>query len=295
MLSDELKIDPEVIVAAKRVSSFSLVDLPASLMDNRHFWMDIISRHPQFWLDIPARFQRDPSFVRNLVSFGHTSVVKGMLDQFPFLADEPRIWRNILRDHVALEILPALIRDYAPLHIRRDKNLMLLACWASYSVLQYLPASFQQDRQFLETIIESENGIHVFPKAAQRLYPDLVVKAIGNLPDRLYFGPSVVNAVAPELWTRLDVAEAWFKKARYRAFHSRFPPAVKDNREFGLVAAQHGTSQTFADSTSTALRSDKSFMKAAVGMRREHYLKTHGEALREDFDLAVLAFSGDRE
>ena len=126
------------------------------------------------------------------------------------------------------------------------------------------------------------------PANAQRLYPDLVAKAISHDRERMIECP---EKVAPELWSNLEVCKAWIEKAG--AIPPELPEAMSNNQEFGLIAAKvhnsHCDGDLFSYVTSVALRSNKSFMMKAVQINGSLVSFSQG-SLRRDFDLALTAF-----
>jgi hypothetical protein len=161
------------------------------------------------------------------------------------------------------ETLPDMIRDLAPEQTRLDRELMLRACQTIARDLERLAGQFQESREFVEaTGVSNGYALWWFPKAAQYLYPDLVVKAISNLADNDEDDVNQsVGDVAETLWANLDVAEAWFFAAG--DFHDHFPDAIQDNQEFGLLVAEYPWLD-FEHATSVALRSDKEFMLSFI-------------------------------
>ena len=123
------------------------------------------------------------------------------------------------------------------------------------------------------------------PANSQRLYPDLVVKAISETTEGEWLFP---GSVAPELWANLEICKAWF--AMKKNFHrAPVPETMKDNEEFGLFVAKHQNDvDSFSDVTSEALRSNRSFMMKALAIDASLFLAAVGD-LRHDFEFAVTA------
>jgi len=292
MLHSVLKQDREIVVAAHRAKCLEFSDLP-ELTRNRAFWMYVIEKDCSFWFGLPAQFEGDPRFVRAIECFdNNATLVRAIFRQLPFLAEERGVWSAIISCAMK-ESLVDLIREFAPAHIRGDKELMSI-CWCDDGLMTVLSPELQQDRDIVRKAIEaSPYAFRLISDSVQRMYPDLVANALHKLPDRI--GPgfhadeSVADMVAESLWTNLDVCKAWFVIGG--DFHSRFPEFMKDSVEFGLLVAEHcEDTDEFEDGTSENLRSDKTFMLKAVEYDGWHYLSSSG-ALRRDFDLAVAAFS----
>ena len=62
MLSDDLKLDREIIAAAQKCGSLSSSDLPPSLASDIVFWLDMIKENPTFWYGLPVSYADDPVF-----------------------------------------------------------------------------------------------------------------------------------------------------------------------------------------------------------------------------------------
>ena len=154
--------------------------------------------------------------------------------------------------------------------------------------MKALPTQFQEDREFVEAVVEKapySTLVDLIPYNIQRLFPDLVVKAITTM-DAL-FGRE--DQLAPELWSNLEVCKAWFS-CRFVDVPSRLPQSMKDNQELGLVIAKSDhENHVFRVATSDAIRSNKSFMTKAVQSNALRFNEAH-VSLRHDFELAVTAF-----
>jgi len=296
MLSPTLKIDRDVIVAARKSGNLSCADLPAELALNRGFWIDVIKRDSSFWSALPEHFEGDPVFARAVDSFCNDQLVADVFRRFPFLREERSIWSAVIASRPDLRLV---IERHAPEQIRTDKELMKLACKRDDAVIELLRDELQQDREIVEAAVECGGwALQSIPDTAQRLYPDLVAKALSNVEEA---GDEVQHMVATSLWTNMDVASAWFKVGGN--FHSQFPEAIKDKPEFGLVVAKHCRDMRdydddyeyrmrfFRQATSVALRSNKSFMMQAVELDCFLFLQANHN-LRRDVDLAMVACSG---
>ena len=297
MLSDDLKFDREIIAAAKKSGSLSLSDLPPSLAADRFFWIDMIAQDSTFWYGLPVFFMNEPVFVHAIEEFEMGTMVEAVFERFPFLSQDRNFWLKIIASDCQY-FLPDVIRKCAPQQIRHDRELMLYACKRNPTrVFELLPLLLQQDREVVEVVVErmEEAGSLLsfwdmeIPFDVQRLFPDLVAKAIalsaknGNdLHDN--------ERVAPELWSNLEVCKAWFS-CDESFVPSRLPESMKDNQELGLVIAKgfNDSNDVFRGATSDALRSNKSFMMKAVQSKSARFLAAHG-SLRHDFELAVTAF-----
>ena len=188
--------------------------------------------------------------------------------------------------------MAALIRKHAPGQIRHDKEIMVRACEANGQVLDLISADLQEDREIIEAAVDDPCALYHFPRNAQRLYPELVAKAILSAGEIRVVNETDATYVAEELWANLQVAEAWFEAGGH--VHEGFPESLKDNEQFGLLAATYQEptlGPSFIDATSTALRSNKAFMMQALEVNGMVYDGVEG-ALERDFDLAIVAFSG---
>jgi len=238
-----------------------------------------------FWYDLPTEFEDDLSFVLVMDFFVDQEMVQAVFERFPIISQDREIWLNMIIVESNYEnmydALPNWIRD-APRLIRRDRDLLLHACKYTHLVMHELDRIFQEDREFTEAIVEEFEhfALTSIPKAAQVLYPELVIKAISSydeIPEH--------DDIADGLWSNLDVVEAYFRKEGRYHFH--FPEALKNNKDFGRLVARFW-SDNFEEATTVALRSDKSFMMEAVAETSYLFFDAYGP-LRRDFDIAVAA------
>jgi len=311
MLAEDLKVDHEIIAAALKCECLSLPDLPHPLASDRAFWLAMIKRDSTFWYSLPTNFENDFDFVRAIGDelLKNLHMLEDVFDRFPLLADDRSIWVKIISPDFSassryVDWMHTVIRDSAPQTIKNDRELMFCACKLFPYILEILPREFQQDRGFVEAVVEIlPDEIRYGPPLAsipphvQLLYPDLVVKAIRKMARNGWLDAYGAEEVAPELWSNLEICKAWLNCEGYGSgpLPPQFPRPMKDNEEFGLLAAKHLgrfnlDSTEFSNATSEALRSNKSFMMKAVQANCCTFNACHGR-LRRDFDLAVTAFS----
>ena len=188
MLSQTLKADPDLVVAAHQSSCMSVDDLPRECEKDRKFWIELIKRDSFLWYRLPSDFQNDPEMAQSIKSFGSQSLVHDVIDRFSFLASNHDLWTavtdsNLYNDAEADEeygCLRNVIQNYAPELIRNDKHLMSRACKNDAAVLTCLPWRLQQDRDCVQAAVEGETYYELgwMPHQSQGLFPDLVAKAI---------------------------------------------------------------------------------------------------------------------
>ena len=268
-------------------------DLPAELAGDGEFWTYVIKQNSLFWKDLPTEFEGDSAFARVIDRFCDQKLVEDVFSRFPFLANERNMWFGVIASFQGECALQPLIRDHAPDHIRRDKELMVLACKNDCDVLRELPGTdLLRDRDILEAALEeSRTALWLIPESSQCLFPDLVVRAFSNYDGDDFNDCSEV--VAKPLWANMDVCRAWVESLG--DVHSLFPESMKSNAEFGLLVARHLDVEDIEDfevATSVALRSDKTFMLSAVGIDAKLFKYACG-GLNRDFDLTILAYGSD--
>ena len=307
MLSDNLKGDRELVVAAHRTGSFSISDMPPTLMRDREFWLDVIQRDSSLWLKLPDEYKTDSAFARIIRSFEDRVVVESVFTHLPILSGDRDIWKTIICDSNPATLdeddlfteasflwLCDVIEKHAPEHIKQDRELMLYACRQHPRVLTLLALQWQEDREFVEAVTECSEFLSdlILPsisETAQLLYPDLAVKAIRKIDfEELDDLDADDLGLAESLWGRIDIATAYFECGR--GFHDFFPAAMKKNREFGILVAKHDP-EHFRLATTRALRGEKAFMMQAVTENGKVLQFARG-GLRRDFDLAMVAFGG---
>lgn len=302
LLSPENQLDSDLILAAYRANSLQIGDLPGNLSTDRDFWTAIIRQEPLFWYKLPNAFARDPVFARTIVSFPNIKLVQDIFARFRLLTADKAIWKLIIAPFCTTST--DLIREHAPVQILRDEETMLLACRTNHRAFELVDTQLLQSENFVATVLEdcSIGNLHSFPKSAQSLHPELVVKMLRDMAnDGQDLDETDVVAMDAELWTNLDVVTAYFQAGGY--VHEGFPESVKANEEFGLIVAKYchedpdfddeGDEPTLLErATSLALRSSKAFMMQAVEARGLHLLSAATVALKRDFDLVVLALGG---
>jgi hypothetical protein len=294
MLTLSLKLDIDLVIAAYQSQSMVVADLPRALSDSPDFWKTVMSRDSSFWRELPDQFKGDPAYARAIQSFENVKLVLKVFRRFPFLSTDRGVWLAIIDSPYEIATLPFLLRHHAPEEIRLDKELMILACKKDDEVLECLNKLFQEDRDLVEAAVEgSGDGLLSISVTAQRLYPDLVAKAISHLSrngDENDINEYVDN-VAVDHWTNLDVAKAWFRAGGY--WHDDFPESTRNDKEFGLLIAEHCEQGDFERGVSAALRIDKEFMIQALEKNSMTFWLADG-GLQQDLDVATVAFGGSR-
>jgi Domain of unknown function (DUF4116) len=288
MLAPYLKHNSDIVVAAQASQSLVLSDAPHALTSDPAFWMDVIMRDSSLWFALPEGYKVDPSFALSIKTFASQELVSAVFDRFPCLRSDRDVWTTIIDSTKGDDFLPDLIGGHAPDQIRLDKVLMLCACKKNAAVLQLLSTPLQQDREIIEAVVKgSIEALVYIPFDSQRLYPDLIVKAISNMSTRGggdFDHTEYIDQIAVDLWTNVDVTRAWLKGFPLNL--DQFPQ-MRHSKEFGLLVAEHRP-QDF-DELSEALRSDKEFMMQAVEINCLTLLGAAG-GLDRDFDLAEAAF-----
>ena len=135
----------------------------------------------------------------------------------------------------------------------------------------------------------------------QRLYPDAVKKAFGQLGrrqqqvdrDAIFL---IARWIARDLWQKRDIVLQWFRSGLpFIANIQQWMGTLAGDREIFLLIAEHGQQEhrrrSFAYA-SPALRANKVFMMQAV--QHDAFLFGFASAaLQQDFDLALLAFAAE--
>jgi len=227
MLPATLKLDWDIVVAACKTGNLSQPDdLPAELAGDGEFWTHVIKQNSLFWRDLPTEFEGDPAFARIIDRFCDKELVENVFSRFLFLANERSMWFGVIASFQGESVLQPLIRDHAPDHIRRDKELMVLACKNDCQVLRELSGTdLLWDRDILEAALEEScTALWLIPASSQCLFPDLVVRAFSNFDGEHDFN-DFMEVVAKPLWANMDVCRAWLKSLG--DVHSHFPEVMK--------------------------------------------------------------------
>lgn len=188
---------------------------------------------------------------------------------------------------------------------------MLLACEKDSTVFNMLSEELQTDQAIVEAVVAGEgySSLRTLPHTTQCLYPNLVIRALGDCRDDydyedLYESDGTV--VVDALWSNIEVVRAWFKSRG--PVHSRFPVSMKNDVAFGLaVASAFAQDDDDADyewydmrisefqvNTSVELRKNKEFMMEAVALYGV-LLFAADDSLRRDEDLAIVAYSSKQD
>jgi len=305
-LSQRLKRDLDIIIAAKRAASLDVSDLISELYSSQNFWAEIIQRNSSFWYDLPESFRRDPLFARSIACFRKEKMVNDVFEEFPFLAQERNIWCSIIGsvkvakerivaedwgffedndpgdfgDGMAFEALPNLLRK-APTSILADRTLMLKACSTKCCVIEELGSELQIDREFVEAIVSdpSKDAVHYFPKSAQRLFPDLMIRCIQQYPYSVG-----ENSIVEDLWTNLDVMEAFVQHE----------PKAQILQPPDAIHVGHTCARRFGAAATADHRNNKVYMLRAVQIHCFLWVYL-SDNLRNDLDLACAAFGSEDE
>jgi hypothetical protein len=219
-------------------------------------------------------------------------------------------WTAVIKSKTVHGSLVDLIRDHAVAEIRQDRDLMLLACAQQSEVFGLIGPHFQQDEDFLRTMIEArERAGYTFTLIP---LPDLTVQAIDSeLVEDFSSWVYLERQIAPDLWTDPEVIKAYVDhnvcciQAESVERHAlsdgilQVPAETKDVEDFGLYAAEscrrYLSENWYWDSgldlfTSESLRENKSFMMKAVAIN-PRCRTAATRKLVEDFDLDVISFS----
>ena len=299
MLSENLKLDRDVMVAAIRCGSLSFSDISASFSNDSGFWLDMIRRHSFFWYGLPVTFEQDPAFAQAIEDYDSDFLVRHVFQRFPALSLDRNAWFKIIAselkggDDLLSSALRNVIQDHLPEQFRLDRELLLRACRRQGDVLLALDPTFGVDRDFVRAAIESDDGspLHSMCFNAQPLHPDLVIEAIAK--HELHEYSTGNHVVAPELWSNFNVWKAWADRGA--RFHSNYPDDWKSNPEFGLLVlkcASENIANDFMEATTETLRSNKSFMLKAVELNPEVLVCARG-GLQHDFDVVMAAFGSE--
>ena len=175
---------------------------------------------------------------------------------------------------------------FAPLSIRNDKELMLVAIQNDYYAFEHCSDELQRDKDIVMRAIPSML-YHVHDDFQQE-NPDVVIAAI-ELADKSDLW-SVYDDVHYELWENRDVAKAWLTKGG-DWLEDDFPESFCEDEELMLLVAKHNASEL--KNAHARLRADKDFMMKAVAEDGRLIKIVDDEELREDYELVLVAFAKD--
>jgi len=257
------------------------------------------------WQNFPTELKTDIEFARSIEQFPNIYHAHQIFDHFPPLREDRATWvKAVEAGESEWCQLCSVVHDFAPSEIRSDWELMEDACAKDEGVLSEIDASLGSNHTFLLAVAR-RNGrmVRFLSHEMQRRFLDVVDLALqqfnpGEDPDDAIRAVSaVVETLAPEFWDSRDFALRWFRLGL--PFLSQGPflrPEWRADREIFLLVAKHcrfPLLQASFAGASLVLRGDKKFMLQVLEIQPSLCRHVAPE-LRNDFDLCLLAFSGEQ-
>jgi Domain of unknown function (DUF4116) len=287
-LDPEIQRDREVALAALEGGSLLPEDaneLSDELKQDRDFWMALIQKNAKWWNVLPEDFAGDNEFVRSISTFQNLEQANTILDIFPEMRRDSSFWLTVVHSKLASV---DFLADMASPEILQDKYVMLAACKKDYKVYDVLCAPLNQDQELVQAALSNTPAaLYYIPAFVQRMYPELVAKAIQRSPQNADW----LEYVGDDLWSNSHVALAWaLIGGEY--LQEKFQSHFRDDKELFLLIAEHNWSEF--SHASERLRSNKEYMLRAVEKNGILLHDAVGD-LSRDFDLAITSFSNTHD
>lgn len=255
------------------------------------------------WRRLPTQLKTDIEFARSLDIIPSEYLAQAMFSDLPVLSANRTVWEAILRGTAAQRgwgDLAAIIRAFAPHVIRADREIMLQACGFDGKIVQLVDASLSINHDFLVAAVDRNYHILAYlTHETQRRFPDIVDIALGRLREgyRSWQEFHVLGqSLAPDFWDDWDFVLRWFEHGcPFMGILAVQRPGWREDQEIFMRLAKYCIDECVDLSfwqASTSLRSDKKFMLQVVGLRPSLFKTAFGR-LRNDFDLALIFFSGE--
>lgn len=312
-LSNVWKRDRELAAAALCSKSVRPTELPTELTNDVEFWMSLVRRSSRFWEDLPENLGKDLDFAWKAPfrpencdwydDLHPPQIGKLVFERIPSLRDDREMWTKIIdassKEHSAMHasdghLLHELIREIAPIEIKHDRDLMLLACKRNGAIISLLKRPLRLDRDIVEAALTS--GVQVRHET-QRMHIDLVCKYLKRYMSRYAtsdYGYIRKGTLAKDLWEDRRVVKAYFLAGGSLNESPIDIEKYKEDREIFLAIAWHGATATFQNHAPAALKGDKEFMSQVVE-RRGTFLRYALPSLQHDRDLLLLAVADSQE
>jgi len=247
------------------------------------------------WSRLPTTFRTDLDFARSFEVLPRLDVASQLLQQFPALRGERSFWQRAVNSRKLKGGISDLVRKFAPVETRSDRELMLEACAGDSATLRLVDQSLASDRDFLFKCVD-RNGHCLFkiPQDVQLRFPDVVDQALLRYAPE-YSGSShrylvsVANHISQKFWDDRAFVLRWFKLGLPFVRRSdKFQEAWKSDEEMFLTIAKK-CPRSFKRA-SMVLRNNKGFMLSILEIN-PLLMTVVGPKLKRDFDLLLIVFS----
>jgi hypothetical protein len=309
-----LQCDRDVALAAVKTGCFpsNINEWPTGLRHDIKFWRALLSYQGNGRYDNHRSYddQMPSSNAWCVPIWRAESQILSVFHCHPILRGDVNFWYTILHSNY---VSAGLLTEQAHPSILQNKSFISHALQSDHCVYQALSAPLNIDEDIVTTTLQQHtSAIMMIPAPIQELYSDAVVQSIRkfsaaapkvckqhateiqeycNSHESGYLRWYFCEAISPQLWANRDVILAWATiGGEYRV--DNFPPNCADDEELFLLFAQHRYGEF--EHASTKLRSDKEYMKKAIGLHGELLLFTANNDLKYDYDLAVIAFSNTK-
>lgn len=206
-LSERLKGDRDIALAAFLNGHARHCDLPEHLSRNRAFFIDAVKQDSSSWYNLPDDYQRDPEFVLNIkFSYDTHQLVDEIFETIPSLRIDRRFLDKIISssfDEIEWSI------ETAPAIIRSDRELMMKACFNNHDSLCYVDESLALDRDFMYEVIENNTmAAWSLSHVTQRMFPELLLDNLQELIAYYEDQELILDRVSPEIRTSPSFVKA---------------------------------------------------------------------------------------
>jgi len=284
-----LKNDRDIVVAAIVSNCLPSSKVSEECKVDGSFWEDLLRGRPSEWRSLPPHLRSDLELASLVVGIEplDSSLAVEVIQHCPKLLDDRQVAVKIAQQLNYRRAFDVIFKA-AP-RLKMDREFVLIACQKCLYSFELVDRTFMEDREILQAVLQySPMQLSCVPGYIQRMCPDLVAKAIRKTN---FYIDDIMEAVDEALWTNREVALAWASQGG--GYLDDFPREFENDRElFLLIAAQRSNGDRWC--ASEELRNDKEYMLKAVEINGG-LLQCVGDDLKEDFDLALVAFAGTED
>lgn len=253
------------------------------------------------WRHLPQTLKNDYKFAVSISLLKlYNDSPRQIMEQIPKIRSDKSYWRRILSSPYNLyHSLKDLIKDFAPVELCSDHDLMLEICSKCTHAFSLIDENLLNNRDFLEKVLRANvNVLQLLPHQTQILHRDLVFTALHSLDKEpnIYVESETSNAIYPPFWEDCKFIMTWVKAGYRLPFISDdLSKAWTSNRALclaGLICngKKYRTPLTYARS----FIGEAQFMAEVLDHHPDMYGKAKGAAVN-DPTCMTIAFAASLE
>jgi hypothetical protein len=290
-LHPKIRADTELSAIAVATGIVAVEELKPSLQESSELWKIVIAENDTNWDALPTSLRNNFEFVECITNFTDELLVEEFL-QDPFfsnrLASNRLFWTRVVSSSPRLDTYSLWLEHASP-EFQRDREFAIFACSHDLEYWEFFKEQMPEDRDVFAAAIRCSPEallVDVSP-FTQHLFPDLVAEAIRKFEtDDIW---EIFDCVDEALWHEPAIVHAWVERGG-DYLHEEFPESFENDEQLFLLIAEHNPSDFWCSSESLCKKKD--FMLKVVAKKAILIKEAAGERLKNDFDLALVAFSG---